>query len=329
MACDPKKPKLRENLDPGRYRKVSTRLWNDFRFRALSAPQPCGQHLVLFLLTNPATGSIPGLYRARESALAEELGWTLEGFREAFGEAFRQGFVKADWKAGLVWLPNAVKHDPPASPNVVVGWGRVVRNALPECPLLLEALRGISACLDSLFESPNTFKEAFQKAFPEAFLKGLGEAFQEGLGEPRVQIPETRYQSPEEKLPRAGAREPTPVDGQDLLPHEPPPSTEPALGELLDADFQVLRGAEYRRDRGDPAAMRELLARGTPAEIRRRWRIGIAVVGYGRCSKWGDLVRFWNDHAAAPPERGGAPPAKPAARPLNPADYREGPVEDL
>ncbi|MBZ4371453.1 hypothetical protein [Corallococcus sp. AS-1-6] len=116
---------------------------------------------------------------------------------------------------------------------------------------------------------------------------------------------------------------------QDLLPHEPPPSTEPALGDLLDADFQALRGAEYRRDRSDPAAMGELLARGAPAEIRRRWRIGIAVTGYGRCSKWADLVRFWNDHATAPPERSGARPGKPPARSLNRDDYREGPVEAL
>ncbi|MBN9687150.1 MULTISPECIES: hypothetical protein [unclassified Corallococcus] len=154
---------------------------------------------------------------------------------------------------------------------------------------------------------------------------GNGDGFPappEGL--PLTVRSEDGYTPPPSAQPEEGGE-----SQQELLPHEPPPSTEPPLGDLLDADFQALRGAEYRRDRADPAAMRELLAKGAPAEIRRRWRIGIAVTGYGRCSKWGDLVRFWNDHATAPPERSGSPPGKPPARSLNRDDYREGPVETL
>lgn len=92
------------------------------------------------------------------------------------------------------------------------------------------------------------------------------------------------------------------TDARGLLPHEPPPAAEPPLVEHLRSDWRELRGGEYGGDRGDDAAMRELLSRGPALEIRRRWRIGIAVPPgkYGRVSKLADLVRLWNDCDAAP-----------------------------
>lgn len=69
-----------------RYSKVYRRIWNDARFRALSAPPPNGQTLFLRLLTGPELGTIPGLFSIGEAALAEALGWPLEGFRKAFAE---------------------------------------------------------------------------------------------------------------------------------------------------------------------------------------------------------------------------------------------------
>lgn len=192
-----RKPRLKENLDPGRYRKVSTRIHNDARFRALAPPPPCARYLVFFLLTSPATGTVPGLYRARETALAEELGWSLPDFRRCFAEAAAQRFVEADWSSGIVWLPNAVRHDPPASANVVTGWGRVIRNEMPECPLLLKALLQIRQHIGGLFEKPDPFLEAFDKAFPKAFLKGLEEAFEEAREQAfREEFPEAFPEDP-------------------------------------------------------------------------------------------------------------------------------------
>ena len=82
-------------------------------------PAPCGQSLFVYLLTGPHTTNIPGLFSAGEAGLAEALGWPLKGFREAFGEACRKPLVKADWKARLCWIPNAIKFNKPESPNVV------------------------------------------------------------------------------------------------------------------------------------------------------------------------------------------------------------------
>lgn len=121
-----------------RYSRVSRRMWRDEKFRALSAPKPCARYLWLFLLTGTHCTAIPGLFSIGEAALAEELGWPVAATRSALEEIERGGMARVDRVARLVWLPNALAHNPPASPNVVVGW-RTPWSELPTCDLLTEA----------------------------------------------------------------------------------------------------------------------------------------------------------------------------------------------
>ena len=44
-------------------------MWGDKSFRELSAPQPCGQALWIYLLTGPHTTPLPGLFMAGEAGL--------------------------------------------------------------------------------------------------------------------------------------------------------------------------------------------------------------------------------------------------------------------
>lgn len=152
-----------------RYRKVEVRTWGDERFRALSPMPPSGQGLWLFLITGPHTGPIPGLFRAGQAAMAEELGWDLEAFREAFREVFREGMAKADFQARVMWVPKAIKHNPPASPNVVKSWAAEF-DLIPECDLKREAFEGLKASIHAL-------GEAFGKAFDESFVKPSAKPF--------------------------------------------------------------------------------------------------------------------------------------------------------
>ncbi len=121
-----------------RFSKVDRRIWSDEKFRHLSASQPCGQTLFLYLLTNPFVEPIPGLYSAGKAMLAEALRWDLKGFRKAFGELLREGLVKADFGARLVWLPNAIRYKQPENPNVIKSW-HSTWDELPECMLKHEA----------------------------------------------------------------------------------------------------------------------------------------------------------------------------------------------
>lgn len=146
--------------DHGRYSKVSRRMWNDEGFRQLSAPQPNGQSLFQRLLTGPELTNIPGCFPSFDAGMARALRWPLEGFREAFAEVHAQGMADADWDAGLIWVPNAIKHNEPESPNVVLSW-QTAWEELPECDLKLQAWQRLRDYLNGKGES---WVAAFEKA---------------------------------------------------------------------------------------------------------------------------------------------------------------------
>jgi len=147
-----------------RYRKISPRIWGDERFRALSAPRPNAQTLWIYLLTGPHTTLIPGLFSAGEAGLAEALGWPLKSFRGAFQELHCQGMAQADWQGRVVYLPKALKYNPPESPSVVKSWAGAL-DELPECQLKHQAIEAfrvwlagcgaawVAAWLSALFKS--------------------------------------------------------------------------------------------------------------------------------------------------------------------------------
>ncbi|MFP2959924.1 hypothetical protein ACLEPN_19340 [Myxococcus sp. 1LA] len=341
----PRQPKLRNPMGPARYRKVATSLWREPRFLALSPPAPSAQHLVLYLMTNPSTGSVPGLYAIRESTIAEELGWTLEGFREAFQEAFEKGFVKADWKAGLLWLPDVIHQEPPANPNVVKGWARAVRE-LPKCPLLLEALDALRDGIHETFAAPQAFLKAFREAFPEPFLEALGKGLPKGYPKQetgdkrqetgsRMQEGDARASAREAPAPAASASEPeapapasppppepAPAHHADgTLPFERPLDAGPPAESLRDGVervFLAAKGKPYRWQRGDDDACRKLMALagdGGVREVLERWGHGVTAVFRQRCDSLSALVSAGTTTPRPRSARRAArPPAPPPPR---------------
>jgi hypothetical protein len=209
-----------------RYRKIDTRMWADAKFRALSSPPPTGKYLWIALLTGPYTTNLPGLFRVGEMALAEELGWTLEGFRKAFVELFREGLAKADWNARVVWIPNAIKYNPPDNPNVVKGW-RDSWDEVPECALKAEAYQTL-----------------------RTFTKGLGEGFGKAFAEGCVQCLANQEQEQEQEQEQISSSEPQ--TGSDVVStsakenKSKPPSHEACkLATLLKAEIRNNK-ADYR-----------------------------------------------------------------------------------
>lgn len=167
------------NNPNSRYRKIEVRMWGDSKFQSLSSIQPSGQALWVYLLTGPHTGVVPGLFRAGRAAMSEDLDWDVEAFDKAFAEVLHEGMAKADWKAKLVWLPNAVLINKPESPNVVICWGREF-NFLPECKLKDEAFKSLRANIHGLGEA---YAKAFDKSFVKPSMKALQEALPEDLRE--------------------------------------------------------------------------------------------------------------------------------------------------
>lgn len=135
--------------DKPRYRRVSLAIWSDQRFRALSAPGPSAQHLWLWFLTGPSTQILPGVIRSGMAGIAETLRWPLPATRRCWDEIAAQGMAQADWDVLLIWLPKAIEHNQPESPNVVTSW-RNAFNELPECAMRLRIEQHIVQLLEDM-----------------------------------------------------------------------------------------------------------------------------------------------------------------------------------
>lgn len=146
-----------------RYKKIEMQMWGDVKFRALSAPPPNARDCWIHLLTNRCNTSIPGVYHAYAEGLSRDLGWSVKDYRKVFAEVFSKGMVKVDWEAGLVFIPNAIKHNLPENPKVIIGWGKHWEE-LPECPLKIEAYQHLKDFLiDYTKDKAESFLEAFGK----------------------------------------------------------------------------------------------------------------------------------------------------------------------
>lgn len=170
-----------------RYAKTDVRIWGDEKVREMTPIPPCGQGLWIRLLVSKFRSCVPGLICAGEAALAEDLGWSLEDFRKAYAEVSSKGLAKADWKARVVWLPNAIAYNIPESPNVVKSW-RIPWDETPDCPLKLEAFYRLKA-----------FLEGYKKAFAEAFAKTC----EQPSGKPWANQEQEQEQEQEGFSPRA------------------------------------------------------------------------------------------------------------------------------
>lgn len=173
-----------------RFAKIDRRMFGDEKYRRLTAPPPGGQALWWHLLAGKQTGIVPGVYSIGEAAFAEQLGWTLKGFREAFGEVSREGMVKADWTAPLILIPNAIRYNEPASPNVIRSWS-AAWDELPECELKLEAWQRLKTHVEDMGKG---FREAFGEALPQGYgesraLAGALAGARENAGSPEPAKP--------------------------------------------------------------------------------------------------------------------------------------------
>jgi hypothetical protein len=131
-----------------RYRRFNCRTWIDPRFRRLSKMRPSGQGLYVYLKTNLSTTNIPGLYRAGEAQLAEELEWPLQAFQKCWAEVAEQELAEADWKNRVVFLPELIEDDPPTSVNAVTGWRRTL-DEIPDCGLKDRAIAVLQRHLEA------------------------------------------------------------------------------------------------------------------------------------------------------------------------------------
>jgi len=135
---------------------------------------------------------VPGILTIGEMGLAEALGWETKHLRRCFEAVSNAGLVVADWSSRIVFLPNACRHNPPASVNNVKGWADCLKE-LPETDLLPFIISRIDDVLGDIdnYNDPksdyrNVFRHRLGKLF-EAPSKHLRSTFEAPSKQPRTQ----------------------------------------------------------------------------------------------------------------------------------------------
>lgn len=147
-----------------RYRKIDVRIWNDRKFRQLDDKAKLA---FILLLTHPYTNQL-GLIRTRSVSLALDLGWDSNAMSDAIQKLCDFGMLMADEKAGLMFIPNFLKYNPPNGVNGAKSWDGLL-DLLPECELLDKALCHVKSFVDGLSQGikagiPNDIKKALKRS---------------------------------------------------------------------------------------------------------------------------------------------------------------------
>ena len=159
-----------------RYRKIDVRIWNDRKFRELDDNAKLA---FLLLLTHPDTNQL-GFIRSRSVSLAFDLGWQSDAMSNAIQTLCQMGMLMADEKAGLMFLPNFLKYNPPNGVNGAKSWAGLL-DLLPECDLRDQALIRLKPLIDGL-------PEGTREGIPEDIMNAIRDAIRNGNPQPsRIQ----------------------------------------------------------------------------------------------------------------------------------------------
>ena len=176
------------------YRKVDFDINGDERFRELSPQPPSGQGLFIQLLIGKHTTMLPGIITARPAEVFASLDWPIdaralaakgspepssepswEGYAQgcphgaaAMAELVGLGMAEVDDRAGLIYLPNGLKRNPPPSPNHLTAWAKEW-SRVPRCRLKQQ-----------IFDEWRGFFDSYGKVYAEAFAEPYEEGSQEG-----------------------------------------------------------------------------------------------------------------------------------------------------
>ena len=176
-----------------RYRKIEVRMWNDRKFRSLG---DSAKLAFILLLTHPDTNQL-GFIRARPVSLACDLGWHPDAMSDAIQSLSQLGMVMSDEEAGLIYIPNFLKHNPPNGANGAKSWKGLI-DLLPECDLLDHGLTLMKPIIES-------YSDGIRDAIPNDITNAIANAIKNANPQPsRIQEQEQeqeQHQHQDSKTP--------------------------------------------------------------------------------------------------------------------------------
>ncbi len=164
------------------YSSIDRRINADAWFRGLSHD---AQLLWFRILTGQHVTPVAGLWPARESGLADDFGFTLKQFRDLFSELAKDSAsnglprVVADWRAGALWLPNAIRQEcnQPSNWKMLLGWLKFLE-MVPACEVKDRALNGFAVWLS---EEGNRKRYCIEKGQPNPQLDRMCDGWRNGI----------------------------------------------------------------------------------------------------------------------------------------------------
>lgn len=141
-----------------RYKKIDVRIWNDAKFNALSSD---AQLIFLYLLTSPQTTML-GAVPVDKHTVSRILKFDDIRYGIGYKQLSEYGMLEYD-EAGIFWIKNFLKYNPPENPKVVISWSSLL-DLLPECQLLIKIAK-------SVLKACETRGEAYVKALHPEFKK--------------------------------------------------------------------------------------------------------------------------------------------------------------
>lgn len=141
-----------------RYKKIDVRIWNDAKFNALSSD---ARLIFLFMLTAPQTTMV-GAVPVDKHTVSRILKFDDIRYGIGYKQLSEYGMLEYD-EAGIYWIKNFLKYNPPENPKVVISWSSLL-DLFPECPLLIKVAK-------SVLKACETRGEAYVNALHPEFKK--------------------------------------------------------------------------------------------------------------------------------------------------------------
>ena len=141
-----------------RYKKIDVRIWNDAKFNALSSD---ARLIFLFMLTSPQTTMV-GAVPVDKHTVSRILKFDEIRYGIGYKQLSEYGMLEYD-EAGIFWIKNFLKYNPPENPKVVISWSSLL-DLFPECPLLIKIAK-------SVLKACETRGESYAKALHPEFKK--------------------------------------------------------------------------------------------------------------------------------------------------------------
>ena len=151
-----------------RYKKIDVRIWNDAKFNVLSSD---AQLIFLYLLTSPQTTML-GAVPVDKHTVSRILKFDDIRYGIGYKQLSQYGMLEYD-EAGIFWIKNFLKYNPPENPKVVISYASLL-DLFPECPLLIKIAQSVLRACEARGDSyVNALHPEFKKLAKYDIAKGM------------------------------------------------------------------------------------------------------------------------------------------------------------